>query len=333
MKAYRCRVCGSALYFENSVCVSCGTGLGYARAEAEIVPVDAVGRYVDAAGLIWHVCRNLNLSGCTWLAPIKGGQCFSCSLTRTRPSDADLAGIANFPVAERAKRQLIVELDSLGFPIRGKDPATGGDPAQGLCFDLLSSTNRPIVIGHANGVITIDLAEGDDAHRERVRDELDEPYRTMLGHFRHEVGHYYQWQLVRDPDLLARCRELFGDERADYNAALAAHYGQPAPADWQKSHLTTYATMHPYEDFAETWAHYLHICDTVETAAAYGLTAVAGVDAFSHFRDLVMGVWVPLSTALNMINRSMGNGDLYPFVIPDPVLDKLDFIASLRPGR
>lgn len=333
MKAYRCRVCGSALYFENSVCVSCGTALGYSRAESEIVPVDADGRYVDAAGLIWHVCTNLNLSGCTWLAPLEGGQCFSCSLTRIRPDDADLAGIANFPVAERAKRQLIVELDRLGFPIVGKDPATGGDPMQGLCFDLLSSTHQAVVIGHADGVVTIDLAEGDDAHREHVRDELDEPYRTMLGHFRHEVGHYYQWQLVRDAELVARCRELFGDETADYEAAIAAHYGQPAPADWQQSYLTIYATMHPYEDFAETWAHYLHICDTVETAAAYGLTAVAGVDAFSHFRDLVTGVWVPLSTALNMINRSMGNGDLYPFVIPDPVLDKLDFIASLRPAH
>lgn len=331
MRAYGCRICGSALYFENSVCVSCGTNLGYSREEDAIVPVDEEGRYVDAAGLIWHVCCNLNLSGCTWLARLEGGACFSCELTRVRPSDADLAGIAKYPIAERAKRQLMVELDGLGFPVIGKDAANGGDPVEGLCFDLLSSTDEPVVIGHADGVITIDLAEGDDAHRERLRDELDEPYRTMLGHFRHEVGHYYQWQLVRDPDTVARCRELFGDETADYQAAIDAHYGQPAPAGWEQSYLTTYATMHPYEDFAETWAHYLHICDTVETASQYGLTAVAGVAAFSQFRDLVTGVWVPLSTALNMINRSMGNGDLYPFVIPEPVLAKLDFIASLRP--
>lgn len=315
--------------------MACGTGLGYSRGEREIVPLDASGRYIDATGLIWHVCRNLNLSGCTWLAPLEGGQCFSCSLTRTRPNDADAAGVENFPVAERAKRHLIVELDRLGFPIVGKDATLGGDPVNGLCFDLLSSTDRNVVIGHDTGVITIDLAESDPAYRERLRGELDEPYRTMLGHFRHEVGHYIEWQLVEeagDADLLARCRELFGDETADYQAAIDRHYASGPPAGWERSYLTTYATMHPYEDFAETWAHYLHICDTVDTAGEFGLTSVAAVTAFSHFRDLVTGVWVPLSTALNMINRSMGKDDLYPFVIPPPVLDKLDFVAGLRPG-
>lgn len=330
MKAYRCRNCANALYFENSVCVACGTALGYSRGEAEIVPIDAEGGYTDASGTVWRVCRNLNLSGCTWLAAEEGEQCFSCSLTRTRPNDADLAGLENFPVAERAKRQLIAELDRLGFPLFGKDPARGGDPVEGLCFDLLSSTDENVVIGHADGVITIDLAEGDAAHRERIRGELDEPYRTMLGHFRHEVGHYYQWQLVREPELVEQARELFGDESVDYQGAIDRHYSEGPPADWELSYLTSYATMHPFEDFAETWAHFLHICDTVESAGEYGLSVVAGVDAFSRFRDMVTGVWVPLSTALNMVNRSMGKEDLYPFVIPEPVLDKLEFVASLR---
>ncbi|MFT4211205.1 MAG: putative zinc-binding metallopeptidase [Microbacterium sp.] len=328
MKAFQCRVCGNALYFENSVCVSCGTGLGYSRDEAAIVPVDADGRYVDATGLVWHVCRNLNLSGCTWLAPLEGGQCAACDLTRTRPNDADAAGIELFPVAERAKRWLIAELDRLGFPVVGKDE----DPESGLCFDLLSSTAENVVIGHDGGVVTIDLAEGDDAYRVKVQEQLDEPYRTMLGHFRHEVGHYYEWLLVEGTDRIEEARRLFGDESADYQAAIDRHYDQGAPADWAESFISTYATMHPYEDFAETWAHYLHICDTIETAAAYGLTAVGGVDAFSVFRDLVTGVWMPLSIALNMINRSMGTDDLYPFVIPGPVLDKLEFVASLRPA-
>jgi hypothetical protein len=335
VKSYRCRVCSNPLFFENSVCVSCGTALGYSRTEGEIVPLDATGRYVDASGLIWHVCRNLNLSGCTWLAPLEGGQCFSCDLTRTRPNDADAAGIENFPVAERAKRHLIAELDTLGFPVVGRNPATGGDATSGLAFDLLSSTNENIMIGHDEGIITINLAESNPAYRERMRGELDEPYRTMLGHFRHEVGHYYEWQLIEvggSESLVTRCRELFGDETADYQEALDRHYAQGAPIGWEQSYLTTYATMHPYEDFAETWAHYLHICDTVQTSAEYGLAAVASVDAFSHFRDLVTGVWVPLSTALNMINRSMGKDDLYPFVIPAPVLDKLEFVASLRPS-
>jgi hypothetical protein len=332
VKSYRCRVCSSPLYFENSVCVTCGTALGYSRGEHEIVPVGPDGRYIDASGLVWHVCRNLNLSGCTWLAPLEGGQCFSCSLTRTRPNDADVRGIENFPVAERAKRHLIAELDHLGIPVTPRDAGPDGDLQNGLCFDLLSSTDQRVTIGHDEGVITIDLAESDPAYRERIRGELDEPYRTMLGHFRHEIGHYYEWQLVEkagDRSVRDRARELFGDESADYHAAIDRHYAEGPPADWEASYLTSYATMHPYEDFAETWAHYLHICDTVQTASEYGLTAVGGVTDFAHFGDLVTGVWVPLAAALNMINRSMGKDDLYPFVIPGPVLDKLEFVASL----
>ena len=329
MKAFRCRVCDNPLHFENSLCVSCGTALGFARAERSLVPVDDQGRYVDASGLVWHVCRNLDLSGCTWLAPLEGGQCAACDLTRTRPSDEDLVGLENYPAAERAKRHLVFELDTLGFRVVGKDPETGGDPEQGLAFDLLSSVAENVVIGHEDGVITIDLAESDAAHREKVRAQLAEPYRTMLGHFRHEVGHYYEWQLVRGDEHMARSRELFGDESADYQAAIDRHYADGPPTGWEESYISTYATMHPFEDFAETWAHYLHICDTVETASEYGLTAVAPISAFSSFRDVVTGVWVPLTVALNMINRSMGKDDLYPFVIPAPVLEKLEFVASL----
>ena len=151
MKAFRCRACDNPLYFENSVCVSCGTALGYSRAERAIVPVDEQGRYVDDAGLVWHVCRNLDLSGCTWLAPLEGGQCFACDLTRTRPNDGDAEGLEKFPAAERAKRHLVVELDTLGFPVVGKQT----DPENGLAFDLLSSTpgvgNEHVVIGHEDG--------------------------------------------------------------------------------------------------------------------------------------------------------------------------------------
>lgn len=330
VKAYACRACGNPLYFENSVCVGCGTGLGYSRAEREIVPVDEHGVYADAEGWVWHVCRNLNLSGCTWLAPLEGGQCAACDLTRTRPNDADAVGIANFLLAERAKRHLVAELDALGFAVVGK----AEDPVNGLCFDLLSSTQQKVMIAHADGVITIDLAEADDAHREHVRAQLDEPYRTMLGHFRHEVGHYYEWQLVESgtPEALARARELFGDETADYQQTVQRHYDEGPPADWPASFISSYATMHPYEDFAETWAHYLHICDTIETAVEYGLVRAADLIGRERFRDLVTGVWMPLSTALNLVNRSMGRDDLYPFVIAEPVLDKLDFVASLRPA-
>jgi len=332
MKAFTCQVCGQALYWENSVCMSCGTSLGYSRQLAAIVPVDATGTWTDADGRPWYVCRNLNLSGCTWLAPAAGGQCFSCALTRTRPNDADAVGLANFLRAERAKRHLIAELDRLGFPVVGKGSATGGDPVNGLAFDLLSSVDQPVVTGHHDGVITIDLAEGDSVHRERVRSELDEPYRTMLGHFRHEVGHYFQWLLVERTDRLPECRAVFGNETADYHAAIQRHYDNGPPPAWWTSYISTYASMHPYEDFAETWAHYLHICDAVDTAGEFKMAAPGLLDTGRGFGELVTTVWVPLATALNMMSRSLGARDLYPFVIPPPVLNKLEFVASLRPS-
>lgn len=328
MKTYRCRRCSAALYFENSVCVACGTPLGYSRAEAAIVPVDDAGVYRDEDGARWFVCANLNLSGCTWLTPTPGGQCAACDLTRTRPSDDDLTGLAQLVDAERAKRHLVAELDTLGFPVVSKHD----DPVNGLAFDLLSSVSEQVLIAHADGLVTIDLAESDDAHREKVRDQLDEPYRTVLGHLRHEVGHYYEWQLVeqRGGAVLDRARELFGDETVSYQDSVQRHYDSGPPEGWPDRYISSYATMHPYEDFAETWAHYLHICDTVETVVEYGLLPVSEVKRQSSFRDLVTQVWIPLSTTLNMVNRSMGAGDLYPFVIPDEVLDKLEFVATLR---
>ncbi|WOF23322.1 putative zinc-binding metallopeptidase [Microbacterium betulae] len=327
MRIYSCRVCGNRLYFENSVCVRCGTGLGYSRDERDIVPVDGGGRHVDGAGIAWHVCRNLGLSGCTWLTTDEGGQCTACDLTRTRPHDGDAQGLAQFPVAERAKRQLVAELDRLGFRVVSR----ADDPGRGLCFDMLSSVGESVVIGHADGVITIDLAEADASHRVRVRDDLGEPYRTMIGHLRHESGHYFQWLLVQDPALVERGRALFGDETADYSAAIGRHYAEGPPADWRASYISAYATMHPFEDFAETWAHFLHIRDTIESAAATGLITV-DPSAFSPFSALVTRVWMPLSLGLNLISRSLGDDDLYPFVIPAPVLDKLDFVAALRPS-
>ncbi len=334
MRSFRCRVCDNALYFENSLCVSCKSALAYSRDEKAIVPIDAQGQYVDSAGKIWHICRNLNLSGCTWLTEKVGGQCFSCELTRTRPNNSDLEGLAAYPIAEQAKRRLIVELEAQGFPLLGRDPSIPEEEDQGLGFDLISNktTDEKVIIGHANGIITIDLDEGDDAYREKVRVDLDEPYRTMLGHFRHEIGHYYEWQLVRGDERMERCRELFGDESKDYQAEIDRHYAEGPPSNWKQSYISMYATMHPFEDFAETWAHYLHICDTIQTAREYGLATVGDLSSFSTFRDVVTGVWIPLSTALNQINRSMGKEDLYPFVIPAPVLDKLEFVASLSPA-
>jgi len=323
MKAFTCRSCGSALYFENSLCVSCGRALGYARGEREIVPVDEAGRYVGPDGLVWWVCRNLNLSGCTWLAELEGGACFSCALTRTRPNDADASGYAAFGEAERAKRHLIAELDDLEYRVVPKTV----DPENGLAFDLLSNINGKVQMGHDQGIITIDVSESDPALRETVRVTLDEPYRTMLGHFRHEVGHYVEWQSVRG-ESIERCRSLFGDERASYQEAVERHYAEGPPPGWKSDFISTYAAMHPFEDFAETFAHFLHIRDTIDTAVRQGLVRT-DPRRFDSFGELVAEVWIPLAAALNQINRSMGRDDLYPFVIPPIVLRKLDFVAGL----
>lgn len=323
MRAFSCRVCANPLFFDNAVCVSCGATLAYARREHDIVPIRPDGIYVDAERWVWHPCVNRDLFGCPWLTERPGEPCFSCALTRTRPADEDLRGLSQFTRAEAAKRRLVVELDALGLPIVTRDD----DPEHGLAFDLLSSVAENVTIGHVDGVITLDLAEGDDAYRERMRVEMAEPYRTLLGHFRHEIGHYYEALLVHDGNR-ERVRELFGDETADYQAALNRHYAEGPPDGWEQNYISSYATMHPYEDFAETFAHVMHIKDTVDTARAHGLSTV-DPSAFSSFRDLVTGVWVPMSTALNQINRSMGAGDLYPFVLAPAVLDKLDLIAEI----
>jgi hypothetical protein len=198
-------------------------------------------------------------------------------------------------------------------------------------------------------VITIDLAESEASHREQVREKLGEPYRTMLGHFRHEIGHYYEWQLIRGDDLMNRCRELFGDESKDYQAEIDRHYAEGPPAGWESSYISSYATMHPFEDFAETWAHYLHMVDGLETARAHGLSlrpdatgarataakrrnalAVDRLD-LSDFDDLMKG-WIPLTTALNSMNRSFGTADPYPFVLAPAAVDKLRFVHDLVEG-
>ena len=265
------------------------------------------------------------------LVPVNhpGGLCESCSLTIERPNDGDTVGLAEFARAEAAKRRLVAELYELKLPIVGRDQ----DPDDGLAFRLLSSAHEKVITGHDNGVITLDLAEGDDVHREQLRVEMEEPYRTLLGHFRHEIGHYYFYRLIAPPESLARFNELFGDPDADYQAALDRHYSEGAPEGWQETFVSSYATMHPAEDWAETFAHYLHIRDTLDTSASCGLAPAAatfdrpplGPSAF----PTIIEMWLPLSWSLNMVNRSMGHDDLYPFVLPPAVLDKMQFVHTV----
>jgi hypothetical protein len=327
VRSFRCPRCRQLVFFENSACLRCGLRLGYD-------PV--AGRLVAAEGRTR--CANAELAACNWIAPRPGALCLSCRLTRTRPADDDPEALAAFAETEGAKRRLVAQLLELGLPLQ-----SWADRPGGLAYDLLSSRDEPVVIGHQDGVITIDLAESDDPHRERVRQEMGEPYRTMLGHLRHETGHYYWTVLVEGTPHLDRFRALFGDERADYAAAVDRHYAEGPPPNWADAHVSAYATMHPWEDWAETFAHYLHIRDTLQTAAAYGIrvdaadatlsAAPAEVDADAEPFDAVLAEWLPLTYALNAVNRSMGRDDLYPFVLSPPVVEKLSWVHRLcTPG-
>jgi len=252
------------------------------------------------------------------------------------------ANLQHWQRLEAAKHRLFYTLLRLRLPLATRTE----DPEHGLMFEFLAdapaSSGPKVMTGHDNGVVTVALAEADDAERERRRVQMGEPYRTLLGHFRHEVGHHYWDILVRDGGHLERCRALFGDDRQDYNEALKRHYGHGAPANWRERFISAYATSHPWEDFAETWAHYLHIVDTLEMAHAFGigirpqvdtdqnLSAAIEFDPYSarNFLPLVTA-WLPLTFAMNSLNRCMGAGDLYPFILSPPVVEKLGFIHEV----
>jgi hypothetical protein len=335
MRDFHCPNCGQRLAFENSECLSCGSKLGFSLDQMALLVIAKRAEDSDHAGAVaaaeYQLCANLYVAECNWLVPVNhpSGLCESCSLTIERPNDYDTVGLAEFARAEAAKRRLVAELHELKLPITGRDQ----DPDDGLAFRLLSSANEKVITGHDNGLITLDLAEGDDVHREQLRVEMEEPYRTLLGHFRHEVGHYYFYRLVRSPESLARFKELFGDPNADYQAALDRHYNEGAPEGWSETFVSSYATMHAAEDWAETFAHYLHIRDTLDTSASCGLAPAAatfdrpplGPSAF----PTIIEMWLPLSWSLNMVNRSMGHDDLYPFVLPPAVLDKMQFVHTV----
>jgi hypothetical protein len=317
MRSWTCEVCGQLVFFENSACLRCKSALAFDWGPRELRTRPEAPR-----------CANRDLIGCNGLAARAGELCFACALTRTRPNDADVHGIAQWAEAERAKRRLVFELGELGLP------------TDGLSFDLLSSAQEPVTTGHADGLVTLDLAESDDDEREQRRVQMGEPYRTLLGHMRHEVGHFYFTVLVADDATRTAARAVFGDEREDYQAALDRHYAQGPPDDWADEHVSAYATMHPAEDWAETFAHVLHLRDALQTARAYGVR----VDGPAGRPDLhaepvvvqgrvglreVLDDWLGLTYALNALNRSLGYDDLYPFVLSGPVVEKLDFVDDL----
>ena len=345
-RTFSCR-CGNHLFFRNSLCLGCKAPLGYLPGEAELVPLDPgpqPGTWAAGSGRpSQKYCGNRETPAlCNWMlaADDPRSLCIACRLNRTIPNLADEDNARYWGLIEVAKRRLVSQLLALGLPVKSK---VNEDEKRGLMFDFLRSPpNGPRVLtGHANGLITLNVEEADAAQREKVRLELHEPYRTLLGDFRHEVGHYYWDRLVLHSPWLEPFRMLFGDERTDYAAALKANYDKGPPAGWADRYISSYASTHPWEDWAETWAHYLHVIDSLGTALGFGLDGgdleniirpfernalYAPNDAGAERFLSLLNSWIEMTMVLNELARSMGEPDFYPFVMSKPTVAKLQFV-------
>jgi hypothetical protein len=343
VRAFACPVCNGFAAFESRSCPNCHTSLGlHLQTKTMVATADGI---AVIGGHRWVRCTQSEPLGCNWLVPEEQsqdhrGRCLADSLIRREPDADDTLAREKLVPTARALRRLVYQLHDIGLPVDPFWSRKGG-----LAFDLLSSytTGEKVIIGHADGVITIDVVESLDDYRESLRVRLGEPYRTMLGHFRHEVGHYYQNILVENGSGAARyldeCRSLFGDERAGYSDAIARHYKFGAPDGWEETFISEYATMHPWEDFAECFAHYLHIADTIDTSREAGMVLRADRVRFAAPRDIVplesyddvpierlLFDWRWMSLFFNRVNTAMGKNPVYPFEIPEPVVAKLGFI-------
>ncbi len=359
-RAFDCR-CGRPVFFNNSQCLACRTPLGYEPSQRLLLPLEPAPERPGAAlspsryklwrdatdpesGVRYRRCANLDTAAsCNWLVAERDGfagdppLCRCCRLTRLLPDLSQPDNPIWWNRIEAAKRRLVSSLIGLRLPVQSR---LSEDPKRGLVFDLLRATpgSTPVVTGHADGVITLDVEEADDAWREQRRAALAEPYRTLLGHLRHETGHYYWQRLVEGGQWHRPWRELFGDERQDYPAALAQYYRNGPVHGWGKRFVSAYASCHPWEDWAETWAHYLHLVDTLDTARSFGLDGervelhyerfgaevVANADdpQAHEFLGLING-WMELTGVLNELSRSMGVPDFYPFVLSRQAVRKL----------
>jgi len=352
MKTFHCTACQALLFFENTQCLSCGHTLAFDADRLTLLSLspqdDGTWAPVEDSseqGSTYRLCGNYTEHGvCNWAlrSDAPGTLCIACGLSHTIPDLSVAGNLDAWRRLETAKRRLLFNLMSLQLPILSKRE----DPARGLEFQFMSDVvsvngdRSRVLTGHDNGIITINVAEADDVHREAQRLLHREPYRTVLGHFRHEVGHYYWDRLIQGTDLLTPFRELFGNDGEDYQAALNLHYSQGAPANWSDRYISAYASMHPWEDWAESWAHVMHMVDALETAHAIGLSvrpkradepalAVPAKPSTARIGDFdqLVGEWYALSYVLNNLTRGLGLPDAYPFVLSGPVVEKLRFVC------
>jgi hypothetical protein len=347
MKTFRCDACDHTVFFDNVSCVRCGHALGFLP---DVVDLSALER--DAEGelralapaahhRVYRDCANGTKHGvCNWMIPVEDPNpfCAACRLNDVIPDLAIPGNFQRWRRIEAAKRRLLYTVRQLGLP-------TDGVPEEGrpsLRFRFLGDApGQPVILtNHENGVVTLNIAEADDDVREQRRVQFNEPLRTLLGHFRHEAAHYYWFRLVADSPWLARFRELFGDETTDYQAAIERYHLEGPPADWNARGVSAYASAHPWEDWAETTAHYFHMVDAVETAAESGICfrptrssnplIVADAQAAAcQDCDWLLRTWIPLAAVLNSFNRGMGLPDIYPFVLSDAAIEKLRFVHAV----
>lgn len=351
MRLSTCDSCGQLVYFENTLCTACGAVLGFniESLRIEAFTQDEQGNLKslkDKKPKTYRYCANgINYNACNWIlkASDPNDLCVACNLNRTIPDLGVANNLALWSKIEAEKRRLIYSLLALSLPLEPSE-----EDAPQLAFDFLSDAasvageTGPVLTGHANGLITLNINEADSAYRERMREQMAEPYRTLLGHFRHESGHYYWDVLIRHSEDLEQVRKLFGDDRLDYGEALKGYYENGPVENWQLNYVSAYASSHPWEDWAETWAHYLHIIDTLETAREFGLQvhptltddeqlqADVEINPYltKNFRSIIEN-WFPLTYALNSLNRSMGHEHAYPFVLGETVIQKLDLIHRI----
>ncbi|MBV9768149.1 MAG: putative zinc-binding metallopeptidase [Bryobacterales bacterium] len=352
-RAYFCR-CGRPVFFRNSLCLACRTPLGYEpylRRVYALSPASEPGYWQlennGAKNGKYRRCVNLDSpAGCNWLVAEQETYdnprllCIACRMNRTIPDLSFRENSKLWGRLEAAKRRVVSSLVALGLPVASR---VDQDIERGLAFDFLHSpaSGPRVLTGHNDGIITINIEEADDAARERIREAMHEHYRTLLGHLRHEVGHYYWDRLIDGSGWIDDFRCLFGDERQDYDAALRRHYQQGAPLGWEQQFVSAYASVHPWEDWAETWAHYMHMVDVLDTALSFGLdirNLEMEIEPFSrealflpddpgaHRFLSFLNAWIELSAVLNELSRSMGQPDLYPFVLPRPAVAKLHLI-------
>ncbi len=336
MRPFEC-ACGARIFFDNVRCLACERELGFIpelQALATLEPTgDGTFQAQLSQGLLYKKCQNYSLEGvCTWMLPANDSQAFcrACRLNQIVPDLSAPENRVRWARIEGAKRRLIYTIDRLGLELLDKS----ADPEHGLAFEFKADAEGALVLtGHDDGVITLKIDEADPVLREQARVNLHERYRSLLGHFRHEIGHYYFEHLVSGPAVLARFRELFGDERQDYAEALKRHYAGGAKRDESDNFISIYAQAHPHEDWAESFAHYLHMVDTLETADSFGKLQP------SDPKLPIVDRWLELTVVLNALTRSMGLEDAYPFAIGDGARQKLEFVQQLierkdrvRPG-